>query len=72
MIASDILVVDFAQKDNVLKLYPEPPLLSSDRDGTEFNFNITDINPINLLRIILTSIALSSTIAVLRLRWSRR
>lgn len=33
MIASDILVVDFAQKDNVLKLYPEPPLLSSDRSG---------------------------------------
>ncbi|MBW4668919.1 MAG: hypothetical protein KME60_16225 [Cyanomargarita calcarea GSE-NOS-MK-12-04C] len=33
MIASDILVVDFAQKDDVLKLYPEPPLLSSDRAG---------------------------------------
>ncbi|MEG4420159.1 AraC family transcriptional regulator [Microcoleus sp. LAD1_D5] len=33
MVASDILVVDFAQKDNVLKLYPEPPLLSSDRSG---------------------------------------
>lgn len=33
MIAADFLVVDFAQKDDVLKLYPEAPLLSSDRAG---------------------------------------
>ncbi|KAM3093098.1 helix-turn-helix domain-containing protein [Phormidesmis sp. 146-12] len=33
MLSSDLLVVDFAQKDDVLKLYPEAPLLSSDRAG---------------------------------------
>lgn len=33
MVASDLLVVDFAQKDDVLKLYPEAPRLSSDRAG---------------------------------------
>jgi len=31
MVASDLLVVDFAQEDDVLKLYPEAPLLSSDQ-----------------------------------------
>lgn len=33
MLASDLLVVDFAQKDDVLKLYPEGMLLSSDGVG---------------------------------------
>lgn len=33
MEASDFLVIDFAEKDDVLKLYPEAPLLSSDRAG---------------------------------------
>jgi AraC family transcriptional regulator len=33
MVASDCLVVDFAQQDDVRKLYPEAPLLSSDRAG---------------------------------------
>ncbi|WP_176727012.1 hypothetical protein [Nostoc sp. KVJ20] len=33
MVTSDILVVDFVQQDDVLKLYPEAPLLSSDKAG---------------------------------------
>jgi AraC family transcriptional regulator len=33
MVDSDRLIVDFAQQDDVLKLYPEAPLLSSDKAG---------------------------------------
>ena len=35
MLTSDILVVDFVQQHDVLKLYPEAPLLSSDKAGWE-------------------------------------
>ena len=33
MLASDLLLVGFAREEDVLKLYPEAPLLSSDRAG---------------------------------------
>lgn len=33
MVASDPLVIDFAQQSDVLKLYPEAPMLSSDQSG---------------------------------------
>lgn len=33
MLASDFLVVDFTQQDDVLKLYPEASMISSDRAG---------------------------------------
>ena len=42
MLASDLLVVDFAQKDDVLKLYPEAPLLSSNElgwDGIQLQYH---------------------------------
>ncbi|MCP6757178.1 MAG: AraC family transcriptional regulator [Fischerella sp. CENA71] len=42
MLASDLLVIDFAQKDDVLKLYPEAPLLSSDKaqwDGIQLQYH---------------------------------
>jgi hypothetical protein len=67
MVASDLLVVDFAQENNVLKLYPEAPIPSSDRAGWNgIQLNIIDFHYTNLTRTTLSSIALSSTIAVFR------
>ena len=42
MVAPDCLIVDFADQDDVLKLYPQAPMLSSDRaswDGIQLQYH---------------------------------